>query len=385
MAEEREGCVSVVVFCCVIFSILSECSPELVSKTVENVSLFFNRAIEYVSQCENIKNLLNSNKEEGICIFVSGWKTENVEYTSSESRIIRVLNTQYPTLNFKEVHRHPWTSYYQNDWGSYGPASQNTIQAGKELSLYIQNIPETQKRNIILIGHSLGCRVISNMLKLPENEHLQLKQIILFGAAVPSYDNEIATFASHSEKAVWSLIHPQDGALMFAVKAEPLAQKGELLNKSIESIFDVAVSASRPHTPMIGLGTHKEHEHFQEFLIANNKYEDTSMIGQLHMISVYTENHSFANFLSAWEKIVQNNGMAIINDILIPQDFPNVKTHVQDGKVWWNVVDTYRNWELQEHKLTHHRRILTPEDYRVSTGDAGRMQDAFNRIKQQIP
>ena len=66
-----------------------------------------------------------------------------------------------------------------------------------------------------------------------------------------------------------------------------------------------------------------------------------------------------------------------------PLSMPNFKMKVENAHVFWNVLDSYNGWELQQHIGTRHCRIIDNHDYRRAWGGKGAMEKLFKQIKQE--
>lgn len=300
-------------------------------------------------------------KENGLCIFVPGWQSQGTSYQTEIADIIEVLNWQYPNIHF-HGQRCQWESFF-GFWNgikvSYQSAVKNTEKAGEDLYHQILQLPKQTQKNLVLVGHSLGCRVIANASALLEAKNIKIKQVIFFAAAITDDNPKIKSVLHCSTEAVLSFIHPQDGALMAARCNE----------KKV----------------MLGLGSLKKRNKLRELLIAKNEYSIGgcfSPVEQAIEFFEYIPNHEVQHFIFAWEKSSYNWGMPLIDDIIIPQDWANVKKSAMDEKVFWTLVENCCGWELQQYDGGHYR-ILNPEKFRVASGNE-RVIQVFSRIKEQL-
>ncbi len=55
-----------------------------------------------------------------------------------------------------------------------------------------------------------------------------------------------------------------------------------------------------------------------------------------------------------------------------------------DAGYFWNTLETYKYWKLQQHKLTGHCRILDPYKIRRCYGGRSKVVPIFNDVKKQI-
>ncbi|MBQ6617172.1 MAG: hypothetical protein IJH67_12465 [Thermoguttaceae bacterium] len=66
------------------------------------------------------------------------------------------------------------------------------------------------------------------------------------------------------------------------------------------------------------------------------------------------------------------------------QDFYNWDRSTAGGDVWWDNIDQFRGWKLQQHKLTGHCRILDESNVRRAWGTESNMRKSFDDVKRQL-
>ena len=69
---------------------------------------------------------------------------------------------------------------------------------------------------------------------------------------------------------------------------------------------------------------------------------------------------------------------------MVIQDYPNWDRATGGGPVWWNTLDSYKGWKLQQHKMTGHCRILDDSDVRRAWGEETKMRQSFDDVKKQL-
>lgn len=343
-----------------------------------------------------VSGFAESTKKEGLCVFVPGWKTQDLDYSDELKKMLLTLEQREPDIQFSS-HYFIWESTLSDDWNKYAVAVRNTKKAAGQLADFLRDLSPSVRENTVLIGHSLGCRVIFQAFQELEPEDLAVKRIIFFAAAVPDdgkgMENQqegtgepLLNLLKGTREPLLNFIHPQDGALMAASKFEAMAQNGdELKLDSMKAVWnlseEVADTLLQPHSPMLGLGAAVKREHMKEILIARNERTDLSMARQVWEPFAYVQNHYLIHFLEAWEK---SPDKSLVEDILVPQGTFNVKNRVMDKKYWWWILKEYEGWQLQKNIITGHARILDPERYRMAVGNVERMELVFERIKEQL-
>ena len=59
---------------------------------------------------------------------------------------------------------------------------------------------------------------------------------------------------------------------------------------------------------------------------------------------------------------------------------PNIPFPTMGGEVFWNDLANYNAWRVQQNQLTHHCRILKPDNVRIAWGGYKAMMNAFERL-----
>ena len=59
---------------------------------------------------------------------------------------------------------------------------------------------------------------------------------------------------------------------------------------------------------------------------------------------------------------------------------PNIPFWTMGGHVWWNDLANVNGWRVQQNQLTHHVRILDPDDIRHAWGTEEAMMELFDKI-----
>ncbi len=59
---------------------------------------------------------------------------------------------------------------------------------------------------------------------------------------------------------------------------------------------------------------------------------------------------------------------------------PNVNFPTMGGEVMWNNLAKYKGWRIQQNTLTHHCRILDPDNVRRAWGGMDAMEKVFKKL-----
>lgn len=81
------------------------------------------------------------------------------------------------------------------------------------LSDRIANMPSSQRKKLILIGHSLGGYIIIRTLAKLHPQDLSIHSGVLLGAAIDNKDIDILSAVKATQKGIFSMVNPDDNAL----------------------------------------------------------------------------------------------------------------------------------------------------------------------------
>jgi len=59
---------------------------------------------------------------------------------------------------------------------------------------------------------------------------------------------------------------------------------------------------------------------------------------------------------------------------------PNIPFPTMGGEVFWNELANFNGWRVQENQITHHCRVLNPDNIRVAWGGYKAMMQSFERL-----
>ena len=75
------------------------------------------------------------------------------------------------------------------------------------------DLSSSQRRNLILIGHSLGGNIIIRTLAQLYQQGLSIKRAVLLGAAIENMNRNILLAMEATQKPICSMVNPDDAAL----------------------------------------------------------------------------------------------------------------------------------------------------------------------------
>ena len=283
--------------------------------------------------------------------YIPGWLRSQKPIKS----IMRVAQQTFP---------HARVQFEMWDGESYvwSVALANAEKEAWRIAFEIAVMPEVKRRQLTLIGHSLGARMIIRALALLAEQQLQIKQAILMGAALPADDPDLAKVGKGSRLPIWAICNPKDVVLRYIYAVAG----GER---------DVAFGAN---------GSLHAHQNLQEYVLPASITRDvdiSAIWAKIAFVKALANHHEL--FYFNYLKQLCNNE-APTREIMVPQSFPTFPQRVLDRGVWWRVLIEDAGWKLEKHILTGHCRILNPQKVRTAWGWEGKMRLAFDKVMRQV-
>lgn len=204
--------------------------------------------------------------------------------------------------------------------------------------------PEEQK-NQILVGHSLGGRIVVRVLDKLRQKNLKIRQAILLGAAMDNNDPCIPSAVNASIDTVYSFVNPTD----------------EWLTSSWAGV----------DRAMLGTGC--------------AFYLDPKRFCEIQIDS--TTSHDSEDYLSKFDQCKYANKLKQ-NCIIVPQEKRNTPEWL-DNKASWTVVDSCQDktlrqdWTLQKDKKG---TFYVVDDLTLirARGTEAVMKESFSKVKKQL-
>ena len=118
-----------------------------------------------------------------------------------------IINQIFPDA--KSVNHRPWCD---KQW-IFSQAVDASDMEAEKLASELAKWSESERNRLILIGHSLGGRVIIRTLHILNSKGIPIRQAILLGAALDNDDSQIEKALLASREKVISVVNPTDGGL----------------------------------------------------------------------------------------------------------------------------------------------------------------------------
>ena len=202
--------------------------------------------------------------------------------------------------------------------------------------------PEKQK-NLILVGHSLGGRIVVCVLSKLQQKNLKIRQAILLGAAMNNNEQCLPSAVNASIDTVYSFVNPTD----------------KWLTSSWAGV----------NRAMLGTG--------YAF------YLDPKLFCEIQIDS--TDSHDSEVYLRKFKYCMLDENMKQ-NCIIVPQGKKNIPEwfdEIKGDELNWTVIDTYRGWVL---KATDKSDYYIVDDLSLvrAKGTKEVMEESFAKVKKQL-
>ncbi len=219
-----------------------------------------------------------------------------------------------------------------------------------------------ERKNLTLIGHSLGARITARVLARLAEHNLKIHQAILLGAAIPSNDPDLAKMGRGSELPVIAICNPDDFTLRY-------------IYATVGGEHGVAFGAN---------GTIEPCANVVECVTPTNLTKEVDIDAKWAKVAAFKRiaNHHEQFYIEYARRML--DGETPSGKIMVPQDFPTLEGHVMDSERWWDVLDSSFGWKLEKNKVTGHCRILNDKKIRAAWGRESEMRAAFEKVKKQL-
>lgn len=296
-----------------------------------------------------------------------------------------------------------------------------------ELVKRIEALSPPDQRRLVLVGHSLGGRIVIKTAARCAREGIVVRQIIAAGAAIDNNDPAIAAAIEASNETFYNLINPDD----YAMSAYKLSQRhyplgtGYLYARSPEEFCEVVVTGTKSHMssnyfrrlydgltetlPLEYEGIIVPQENTQidfpttgGYIFSDYKTLDSCRGWQLqqHRLDGHCRildpkgirrasghrqemTYAFEKVRDQLDRKAKENEIPPLT-IEVIQDAKTVPSPTMGGHVWWKQLDEEEGWRLQKNIVDQHCRILDPSDICRARGREEMMRISFNRVREQL-
>lgn len=253
-------------------------------------------------------------------------------------------------------------------WGwdgdrSWSTSAANADVAAKRLAAEIAATNAAFRSELVIVGHSLGGRIVARTLAELSRMGVKVGQGILLAPAIPMNDPDVALMGGGCVRPTIVVVNPKDTVLKYCYDMVG-GEDGPALGRNGSSIaLTNVVEYAVPKT------------------ITNETKIDAAW-GRSETVKRVC-NHLAAFYFTELRRILDGNPSKSAQ-VRVPQGRINFEWKVIDAGVWWNVLDTCGGWKLERNIVTGHCRIISPERKRVAWGPESQMRTSFRKIHTQL-
>ncbi len=136
-------------------------------------------------------------------VFIPGWLTENAQKGSYETCLRKI----YPG---KKITVLTW----QSNSVKMDRVSKNADAFANDVAEYIRKYPDNERSELILIGHSMGGRIVAKTASALAEKNITVGRIVLLGAAV-DFDIDLSDMIRCSREPVVNIFSRNDSVLKY--------------------------------------------------------------------------------------------------------------------------------------------------------------------------
>ena len=266
--------------------------------------------------------------------FVPGWRTGYTPRTGS----VRIINYIYPGM---PVSVKSWDSAVP-----YPLAVQNSGMYTIKLLDEILSMPETRRRELVIIGHSIGAKIVLDVLCVLAEKHLQIKEAVLLGGAFP-YD----------DRRLWSALE---------------AVRDRCINiwSPVDAVLHLLYPLSEGNVACGAVGWRFGGKGFYEGYVKSGYF-----FFNQHYAYLYLE--ELGRFRLTLPPVAEK--------VQLKDELPRPWKNCAVDRIFWKTIDICHSWRLEEHCLGGSFRIADPEDNQRFAGvDPVAAKKNFDFIRKQL-
>ena len=265
--------------------------------------------------------------------FVPGWRTG----FDGRDGCVRILKDAYPG---KKITVKSWDSLQ-----SWDVAKKNAgIYTGKLLAEILE-MPDERREQLIMVGHSIGARIVVDILSELSRRKLKIHSMALLAAALPDNDPRIGYSLDAIRFYCCNVYNPEDWILKYLFA------------------FD-----NQMHAPLGLCGWAGKDYRLFERKARSDRFGFAN-----HFAYIYLEelDRMLETLPPEYPKVD------------VPQDLPN-KVRRPADMVYWETVKSFGNWRLQKYIPGNDYRILDDRGNRRAQGSKEKITQAFDEVCRQL-
>ncbi len=287
-------------------------------------------------------------------LYVPGWLRNGSDHTDN----LDSLRKLYPE---SELVVHRW----DGDRLSFEKSRDHADAEGRRLGAELASCAASERARTVLVGHSLGGRVVVRALAELARRGMKVRRGIVLGAALPCDDAELP----------WAVLGSSQPVVCVACQHDP----------TLKLMYGLAGGEGSVALGVNGWPAGDRHvvrlfmppEVPSRVIPKNYKILRMEKMRQLctHLAKFY-----FEYLVECAEADFKTQA----SEVVVPQDCPNLETGTLDWGMWWRTRDACAGWKLQEHRITGHFRILDERGVRRAWGSPAKMREAFREVRRQV-
>lgn len=289
-------------------------------------------------------------RQQDIAYYIPGWLRTGAGDTETWNSFMSVFPAAQHVL---------WSDWPGN--GTWERSLRNSEAAWPRLVDELVAMSADERARIILVGHSLGARIVIRTLSALSKRGMKIKTAVLLGAAIPNDDHDLVVMGHASLSQILAICNPLDVTLKYfyaTVGGESRAAFGtDGSEKELFNVKECSVPAA-----------------------ITRDTEVKAFWGKSTLAKRLASHHALF-YITALHRILQGESCEDV-PMLVPQGNVNLNLKVMDAGVWWNVLEEARGWKLEQNILTGHCRILNPDHTRMAWGREDVMRRSFAKVKR---
>lgn len=267
-----------------------------------------------LSESKTKPNPAASDNAVKVVCFFPGWNTNNVP----QDEQLLFLKERFP---FAEIKVRYWDS--KREWNT---ARKNADRFGKNIGDELATLSESELQTLVLVGHSLGGRVVVRALAHLSDHQKMARRAILLGAAIDQSDQEILKATHAVMTPIANYYNPKDATLKILYQAAELKPAlGCIGNKDIQGLEEFEIPRDLPP---------------HRFSLPDS------------IVAASDSNHENTRELSLNEKDsqVENDQFAAIEESITLEDFERYNQWIREHEMELNTPHSF----VQEVTLSDH-------------------------------
>lgn len=253
-------------------------------------------------------------------------------------------------------------------WGwdgdrGWSTSAANADIAAKRLADEIVSTNAVFRSELVIVGHSLGGRIVARTLAELSRKGVKVGQGILLAPAIPMNDPDVAQMGGGCGRPVIVVVNPKDVVLKYCYDMVG-GEGGPALGRNGSPVALANVV---------------------EYAVPKTITEETKVDAAWGRSETVKRlcNHLAAFYFAELRRILDGKPSKSAQ-VRVPQGRLNLEWKVIDAGVWWDILERCGGWKLERNIVTGHCRIISPERRRVAWGTEAQMRASFRKIRAQM-